>query len=105
MSKILLLLSKDKLNKIKNILIANLIPLSLNKWGSLVIKSFVSIDDKVIINDFVHEIFSDKKPKNGEEDYILTLMQNEYSNFVPYYIYNNVDTETQKIIAKKLRML
>lgn len=65
--------------------------LGLNKWGSLVIKAFVCIDDKDIKYEFVNDIIADKKLVSGEEDPILTLMQNEYGNFVPYYIYSNVD--------------
>jgi len=81
---------------------SNLLKLGLNKWGSLVIESFLCIEEKDIVYEFVNELFADIS--QGEVDPVLTLMQNEYGNFVLQYIYKNVDAATQKIITKKLRI-
>lgn len=81
---------------------SNLLKLGLNKWGSLVIESFLCIEEKEIVYEFVNELFADIS--QGEVDPVLTLMQNEYGNFVLQYIYKNVDAATQKIITTKLRI-
>jgi hypothetical protein len=81
---------------------SNLLKLGLNKWGSLVIESFLCIEEKDIVYEFVNELFADISL--GEVDPVLTLMQNEYGNFVLQYIYKNVDAATQKIITTKLRI-
>jgi len=81
---------------------SNLLKLGLNKWGSLVIESFLCIEEKDIVYEFVNELFADIS--QGEVDPVLTLMQNEYGNFVLQYIYKNVDAATQKIITTKLRI-
>jgi len=81
---------------------SNLLKLGLNKWGSLVIESFLCIEEKDIVYEFVNELFADIS--QGEVDPVLTLMQNEYGNFVLQYIYKNVDAATQKIITNKLRI-
>jgi len=60
---------------------SNLLKLGLNKWGSLVIESFLCIDEKDIVYEFVNELFEDREPngekENDEVDPVLTLMQNE----------------------------
>lgn len=81
---------------------SNLLKLGLNKWGSLVIESFLCIEEKDIVYEFVNDLFADIS--QGEVDPVLTLMQNEYGNFVLQYIYKNVDAATQKIITTKLRI-
>jgi len=81
---------------------SNLLKLGLNKWGSLVIESFLCLEEKEIVYEFVNELFADIS--QGEVDPVLTLMQNEYGNFVLQYIYKNVDAATQKIITTKLRI-
>jgi len=81
---------------------SNLLKLGLNKWGSLVIESFLCIEEKDIVYEFVNELFADIS--QGEVDPVLTLMQNEYGNFVLQYIYKNVDAATQQIITTKLRI-
>lgn len=83
---------------------SNLLKLGLNKWGSLVIESFLCIEEKEIVYEFVNELFADISPLGDEVDPVLTLMQNEYGNFVLQYIYKNVNAETQKIITTKLRI-
>lgn len=83
---------------------SNLLKLGLNKWGSLVIESFLCIEEKEIVYEFVSDLFADISPLGGEVDPVLTLMQNEYGNFVLQYIYKNVDAATQKIITTKLRI-
>jgi len=55
----------------------NLLKLGLNKWGSLVIESFLCIEDKEIVYEFVNDLFADKGPLGDEVDPVLTLMQNE----------------------------
>lgn len=54
---------------------SNLLKLGLNKWGSLVIESFLCIEEKDIVYEFVNELFADIS--QGEVDPVLTLMQNE----------------------------
>jgi hypothetical protein len=56
---------------------SNLLKLGLNKWGSLVIESFLCIEEKDIVYEFVNDLFADKGPIGLEVDPVLTLMQND----------------------------